>query len=61
MGFPGELSLQIGLNRNWHLVYKNQLAQKWDRSVLQREICGATIGILGLERPERVKSLEKGM
>lgn len=38
----------INLSRNWHLVYKNQLAGKWDRSVPQGEINGATLGILGL-------------
>ena len=42
------IAAMINLSRNWHLVFKNQLKARWDRSVPQGEINGAIVGILGL-------------
>lgn len=42
------LAAMIMLARNFHTLYRNQLDKKWDRSVAQGEIFGATLGILGL-------------
>ena len=42
------IAAMINLARNFHLVFRNQLKSKWDRSVPQGEINGSTVGILGL-------------
>jgi phosphoglycerate dehydrogenase-like enzyme len=42
------IAAMINLARNFHLMLKNQLKGKWDRSVPQDEINGSTVGILGL-------------
>lgn len=42
------LAAMINLARNSHLMLRNQLQKKWDRSVPQGEICGSVLGILGL-------------
>lgn len=42
------MAAMINLARGFHLVLRNQLQKKWDRSVRQAEICGATVGIIGL-------------
>jgi phosphoglycerate dehydrogenase-like enzyme len=42
------IAAMINLARGFHLMLRNQLRRKWDRSVSQTEICGATVGILGL-------------
>jgi phosphoglycerate dehydrogenase-like enzyme len=42
------IAAMINLARNFHLVFRNQLKGKWDRSVSQDEIHGCTVGILGL-------------
>jgi len=42
------IAAMINLARNFHLVFKNQLKGKWDRSIAQAEINGSTVGILGL-------------
>ncbi|MGA7146571.1 MAG: D-2-hydroxyacid dehydrogenase [Desulfobacterales bacterium] len=38
----------INLARGFHLMLRNQLQKKWERSVPQEEIHGATVGIIGL-------------
>jgi len=38
----------INLARSFHLMFRNQLQKKWDRSVPQQEVYGAVVGILGL-------------
>ena len=38
----------INLARNFHLMFRNQLKGKWDRSLVQDEINGHTAGIIGL-------------
>ncbi len=42
------LAAMIDLARGFHLMFRNQMQKKWDRSVPQGEIYGATVGILGL-------------
>ena len=42
------IAAMINLARNFHLIFRNQLKAKWDRSVPQNEINGSTVGILGL-------------
>lgn len=42
------IAAMINLARNFHLVFRNQLKGKWDRSVTQDEINGKIVGILGL-------------
>lgn len=42
------IAAMINLARGFHIMLRNQLHRKWDRSVHQTEICGATVGILGL-------------
>lgn len=42
------IAAMINLARNFHLMFRNQLKGKWDRSVPQDEIHGCTVGILGL-------------
>jgi phosphoglycerate dehydrogenase-like enzyme len=42
------IAAMINLARNFHLMFRNQLQGKWDRSVPQDEIYGCTVGILGL-------------
>ena len=42
------IAAMINLARNFHLMFRNQLAGKWDRSAAQDEIHGCTAGILGL-------------
>ena len=42
------IAAMINLARNFHLMFKNQLKGKWDRSIPQDEIYGSTAGILGL-------------
>jgi phosphoglycerate dehydrogenase-like enzyme len=42
------IAAMINLARGFHLMFRNQIQKKWDRSVPQKEIYGATVGILGL-------------
>ena len=42
------IAAMINLARNFHLMFRNQLRGKWDRSISQDEIYGKTVGILGL-------------
>jgi phosphoglycerate dehydrogenase-like enzyme len=42
------IAAMINLARNFHLMFRNQLRNKWDRSIAQGEINGQTVGILGL-------------
>ena len=42
------IAAMINLARNFHLMFRNQLRGKWDRSISQDEIHGKTVGILGL-------------
>ncbi len=42
------IAAMINLARNFHLMFRNQLNRKWDRSVPQDEINGCTVGIIGL-------------
>lgn len=42
------IAAMVNLARNFHLMLRNQLKGKWDRSVPQGEINGSTVGILGL-------------
>jgi phosphoglycerate dehydrogenase-like enzyme len=42
------LSAMINLARGFHLMFRNQLQKKWERSVPQEEIHGAFVGIIGL-------------
>jgi phosphoglycerate dehydrogenase-like enzyme len=42
------IAAMINLARGFHLMFHNQIQKKWDRSVPQKEIYGATVGILGL-------------
>jgi len=42
------IAAMINLARNFHLMSRNQLKGKWDRSVAQDEIHGRTAGIIGL-------------
>jgi len=42
------IAAMITLARNFHLMFRNQLKNKWDRSVPQDEINGRTVGIIGL-------------
>lgn len=42
------LAAMINLARGFHLMFRNQMWKNWERAVPQEEICGATVGILGL-------------
>ena len=42
------IAAMINLARNFHLIFRNQLKSRWDRSIAQDEIHGSTVGILGL-------------
>jgi phosphoglycerate dehydrogenase-like enzyme len=42
------VAAMINLARGFHLMFRNQLQKKWERSVPQEEIHGATAGIIGL-------------
>jgi D-2-hydroxyacid dehydrogenase (NADP+) len=42
------VAAMVNLARNLHLMLRNQLAGKWDRSIAQDEIHGRTAGIVGL-------------
>jgi phosphoglycerate dehydrogenase-like enzyme len=42
------VAAMINLARGFHLMFRNQLQKKWERSVPQEEIHGATVGIIGL-------------
>jgi phosphoglycerate dehydrogenase-like enzyme len=42
------LAAMINLARGFDIMFRNQLQKKWDRSVPQNEIYGATVGIIGL-------------
>ncbi len=42
------VAAMISLARGFHLMLRHQLQKKWDRSVPQEEIHGATVGIIGL-------------
>jgi D-2-hydroxyacid dehydrogenase (NADP+) len=42
------IAAMINLARNFHQMFRNQLAGKWDRSVSQDETHGRTVGIIGL-------------
>ncbi len=42
------IAAMINLARNFHLMFRNQLRGKWDRSIAQDEINEKIVGILGL-------------
>ena len=42
------IAAMINLARNYHLMFRNQLRGKWDRSIAQGEINDKVLGILGL-------------
>jgi D-2-hydroxyacid dehydrogenase (NADP+) len=42
------LAAMINLARNFHLMFRNQIKGRWDRSFPQDEINGHTAGIIGL-------------
>lgn len=42
------IAAMVHLARNFHALFRNQMEKKWDRTVSQGEISGATVGILGL-------------
>lgn len=42
------IAAMINLARGFYLIFRNQLHKKWDRTIAQQEIHGATAGILGL-------------
>jgi len=42
------IAAMINLSRNFHLMFRNQLRSKWDRSIAQDEINEKIVGILGL-------------
>jgi len=42
------IAAMINLARNFHLMFRNQLRGKWDRSIAQGEINDKIVGILGL-------------
>jgi len=42
------IAAMINLARNFHMMFKNQMNHKWDKSVPQGEIYGSTLGIIGL-------------
>jgi len=42
------VAAMINLARGFHAMFRNQLAKKWVRTVPQGQICGATVGIIGL-------------
>ena len=42
------IAAMVNLARNLHLMFRNQMEGRWDRSVPQGEIYGSTLGILGL-------------
>lgn len=42
------LAAMINLARGFHTMFRNQMQKKWDRNVPQKEIHGATLGIVGL-------------
>ena len=42
------VAAMINLARGFHLLFRNQLQKKWESSVPQEEIHGATLGIIGL-------------
>lgn len=42
------IAAMINLARNFHLMFRNQLRSKWDRSIAQGEINDKIVGILGL-------------
>lgn len=42
------IAAMINLARNFHVMHRNQLKQKWDRTMPQSEIYGQVVGIVGL-------------
>jgi phosphoglycerate dehydrogenase-like enzyme len=42
------IAAMINVARNFHLMFRNQMHKQWKRRVPQEEICGATVGIIGL-------------
>jgi phosphoglycerate dehydrogenase-like enzyme len=42
------IAAMINLARNFHRMFRNQMRNQWKRRVPQEEICGATVGIIGL-------------
>jgi phosphoglycerate dehydrogenase-like enzyme len=42
------IGAMISLTRGFHLMVRNQMQKKWDRALPSGEICGATVGIIGL-------------
>jgi phosphoglycerate dehydrogenase-like enzyme len=42
------VAAMINLARGFHRMFRNQLQKKWERTVPQGEINGATVGIIGL-------------
>jgi len=42
------IAAMVNLARNFHLMFRNQMEGRWDRSAPQGEIYGSTLGILGV-------------
>ena len=42
------IAAMINLARGFHFMFRNQMQKRWQRGVPQEEICGATVGIIGL-------------
>lgn len=42
------IAAMINLACNFHVMHRNQLKQKWDRTIHQAEIYGQVVGIVGL-------------
>ncbi|MBN2538656.1 MAG: D-2-hydroxyacid dehydrogenase [Deltaproteobacteria bacterium] len=42
------IAAMVNLARHFHLMFRNQMEARWDRSAPQGEIYGSTLGILGL-------------
>ena len=42
------IAAMINLARNFHVMHRNQLTEKWDRTMPQSEIYGQVVGIVGL-------------
>jgi len=42
------IAAMINLARNFHVMHRNQLKAKWDRTMPQTEIYGQVVGIVGL-------------
>lgn len=42
------IAAMVMLSRNFHVMFRNQAASKWERPLPQGEINGSTVGIIGL-------------